>query len=439
MRFTRLRLSMLLGLLALSGCGGSSSGSHGGSGGAPTLVTFTITGSTPTAVATRTGTDPFAAATLNSGAVTISLPSGITDFSVAFVCPLSSGSSQPAQQFVFEASLLDGTSFSTPCLEAAAPASTGTLTGSIDASAIPVVSSSGAGPFLNVDAWGGGSVLAAADTEFGSTFDFSFLAPSGSDRVEVEAYNSFQTNVGGLDEGISLAAARNFSSQMVPGALNGGNAIILGPADETTPEAITYSNVPSGFLTPYTTADLEINGDTRFIVDSAATTQYPALPASAMGSGDYYVFTSYASNAGEIVTGVEVTQTSATAIPLNVTFPSAWFYAGPTPAALPTFDLAYSGFSGTTGIYDSVILNWNLVSAEEERLKIIATANFLNGSTSLAVPDLSTLPGFLAPPASGTSVLWEAEISHSTSPLLQPTQTNGTVTSVSNGGWLTVP
>lgn len=439
MSFALLRFSMLLGVLALvAGCGGSSNSSGGGSGGSPTVVTFTITGVKPTAIATKVGSGSFTSATLASGAVTLSLPSGTTNFGVAFACPPLTnidGGTKVEWEYVFEASTLDGTSLSEPCPKAATPASTGTLTGSIDASAVPVVSS--LGPFLSVDAWGGGSRL--SDSEFGPSFDFSFLAPSGQDRVEVEVYDSFQTKVVAVGEGISLAAARSFSGQSVPGALNGGNAVVLGPADETTPEAITYSNVPSGFLTPYTTANLEMSGAGSLVVDTAATTQYPALPASAMESGDYYIFNSVTSNAGNIVAGVYVTQTSATAVPLNVKFPAPWFYAGPPPAALPTFDLGYSGFSGAAGASDSVILTWMPDSSDERGLQVTATANFLNGSTSLATPDLSVLPGFPASPASGTSVLWEAGISHTTSPLLQPMPTNGTVTSVSNAGWLTVP
>jgi hypothetical protein len=265
--------------------------------------------------------------------------------------------------------------------------------------------------------------------------------------VEVEAYNSFQTNVVVDGEGISLAAARNFSSQTVPGVLNGGNTVVLGTADETTPEAITYRNVPSsGFLTPYTTADLELRGNGSFAVDTAATTQYPALPASAMESGDYYVFASFAADpaaafnaAGPIVAGLVVTQTSAAAAPLDVAFPAPWFYAGPTPAALPTFDLVYSGFSGTTGVYDSAFLIWVLNSSDEQQLVATATANFLNGSTSLALPDLSAMPGFIASPASETKVLWAAEISQSSSPLLQPMPANGTVMNVTNAGYVVVP
>jgi hypothetical protein len=111
------------------------SSSGDGSDGSPAVVTFTITGGTPTAVAAKVGSGPFTAAALTSGTVTISLPSGVNNFAVAYVCteslpPSGNGGSGEAEQDIFEASTLDGTSFTGSCLGAPAlsPAS-GTLTG----------------------------------------------------------------------------------------------------------------------------------------------------------------------------------------------------------------------------------------------------------------------------------------------------------------------
>jgi hypothetical protein len=76
------RLSLLASVLVVvAGCGGSGGNTGGGGGGqAPTLVTFTISGSTPTAVATQVGSGAFTAATLTSGKMTLSLPDGTTNF-----------------------------------------------------------------------------------------------------------------------------------------------------------------------------------------------------------------------------------------------------------------------------------------------------------------------------------------------------------------------
>jgi hypothetical protein len=77
-----LRLSICFVLLAcLAGCGGSS-----GSG-KPTTVTYTFTGPAPTAVATQIGSGAYTQATLASGQLTLSVPSGETNFSIAYLCP----------------------------------------------------------------------------------------------------------------------------------------------------------------------------------------------------------------------------------------------------------------------------------------------------------------------------------------------------------------
>jgi hypothetical protein len=52
----------------------------------------------------------------------------------------------------------------------------------------------------------------------------------------------------------------------------------------------------------------------------------------------------------------------------------------------------------------------NGTTGSSNMCSVIATTNYQNGSTSMAVPDLSGVPGFLAPPATGTTVDWTAEI-----------------------------
>src|SRR5579863_3057526 len=157
MSFALIRVSILGGaLMLIAGCGWSSGGGSGsggsGGGGNPTTVTFTVTGGTPTAVATSTGTGSFTAATLTAGKLTLDLPSGTTNFAMAFVCPpVSLTASQFLETFenVFEASTLDGTSFSQSCPTTPTAGSTGTLTGAVDANAIAGAS------FLNIDAENG--------------------------------------------------------------------------------------------------------------------------------------------------------------------------------------------------------------------------------------------------------------------------------------------
>ena len=246
-----IRLSALGGtLLLIAGCGGSagggsgnggSGGNGGGGGSSSTTVTFTITGG-PTAVATKIGSGSFTAATLSNGSLTLSLPSGTTNFAVAYVCPpVTVTSYQETVQSVVEGSTLDGTSFSVSCSTGASAGATGTLTYSVDASAI-----SGAS---YVDLIAQGSTFSTGGYFGPTSGSFSYLAPTGTDRVEVVAYNENQTNYGLV---YSLVAAKNFTGVSVPGALNGGNAVVFGAADQATLEPITYNDVPSGFAAPKT-------------------------------------------------------------------------------------------------------------------------------------------------------------------------------------------
>jgi hypothetical protein len=287
MSFVRLFLLFPL-FVCIAGCGGSSpsgtGGSNGGGGGGnSTAVTVTFRGATPTAVATKIDSGAFAAQSIGFGPLTLSLPSGTTNFAVAFVCPpvpvMSGGAQigQTSQESVIEESTLDGTSLTEGCGVFPQSFQTGTLTGSLDASAIPAAS------FLTVNAQSG-----ASGTSYSSSTpvaNFTLNAPAGSDRVEVLAFNSVSQG-----ETFSLVAAKNFSGQAVPGALNGGNTVVLGSADEATEAPITYANMPSGFPPPSTIAVYETAGGGAFLIADAATNQYPVLPQGAIQNGDSYAF-----------------------------------------------------------------------------------------------------------------------------------------------------
>jgi hypothetical protein len=438
MSFGMIRISLLGGaLLLIAGCGGSSgggsgsggSGGNGGNGGGSnsTTVTFAIAGS-PTAVATRVGSGSFSAATLSNGSLSLSLPSGTTNFAVAYVCPPvtvnASQTYQRTDQRVVEASTVDGTSYSVSCSTASSAGATGTLTGSVDASAISGASYTS---ILAQNAtWQSDNGL---NDPSGS---FSFAAPAGTDRVEVVAYKLDQTSYGLV---YSMVAAKNFSSQAVPGALNGGNTVILGTADQATLEPITYNNVPSGYKAPTTLVEYLVNSG-GFLVSNGVTSEYPAVPQAAMQSGDHYYFSATAQGNLE---NVLVASTSTSGGPLSVTFPPAWTYAGPVAAKWLSFDMTYAGFSGMTGVCDEVSMNWMTTSTAYNLVTVDATGNYLSGSTALAVPDLSGLPGFVAAPVSDEMAAWGANVFQTTYPCLQAMPVNATMKAVSHSGFYTVP
>ena len=424
----------LLGSLAslVAGCGGSSGGSGGSTGGGggnnSTTVTVTFPGTPPKAIAAKIGSGAFAAQAIHSGVVTLSIPSGTTNFAVAFACtpvPVTSGGTQigqTTQESVIEATTADGPSLSETCADMLPSFQIGLLTGSVDASAISAAS------YLNVYAQNGTS--AASYSSGSPVASFSLNAPMGSDRVEVLAFN--RVSQGPLQT-FSLVAAKNFSSQPIPGALNGGSPVVLGSADETTQAPITYSNIPSGSSAPSTIVIYQMAGGGAFSIADSAVSQYPVLPPGAVQNGDSYVFVATARNGFQAESS---TITNSAGAAVSFVFPDPWSYAGPTPAALPTFDLNYTGFAGQGNVRESASVGWSVGAYSEDFITIAATANYLNGGTTLAIPDLSGTQGFLANPASGVQAVWAAQISQSTG------GTAGSLTaskSVQNGGTYTVP
>jgi hypothetical protein len=211
MSFVRL-CTLFLVFGGIAGCGGSPSGNsgsdEGGGGGNSTTVTVTFQGTMPMAVAAKIGSGAFTAQAINSGAVTLSLPSGPTSFAVAFACPpvaVTSGGTQigqTSQESVIEASTLDGASLTESCAVSPQSFQTGVLTGSVDASAIPAAS------FLSVNAQSGTS--GASYSSGTPVANFALNAPAGSDRVEVLAFNSVSQ---GAVETFSLVAAKNLAAK----------------------------------------------------------------------------------------------------------------------------------------------------------------------------------------------------------------------------------
>jgi hypothetical protein len=168
-----------------------------------------------------------------------------------------------------------------------------------------------------------------------------------------------------------------------------------------------------------------------------AATQYMAMPPGTYQSGDYYDFIVLANDTTSGGT-VSVESYTSSAGPQSFTFPPPWSYAGPTAAALPTFNFAYSGFSGMSNVSYQATLDWGLgtttfgIPEDFDGISMSATANYQNGSTAMTIPDLSSLTGFLPTPPSGTAVRWSAEVSQG-DPFLTSTP-SGTIQSADNSG-----
>ncbi|MDE3063938.1 MAG: hypothetical protein KGJ51_12875, partial [Acidobacteriota bacterium] len=210
---------------------------------------------------------------------------------------------------------------------------------------------------------------------------------------------------------------------------------------------LTVQNVPTGFLPGLVTVKLNMGPVSYLLGD--ATTQYDALPATALEGGDYYTLNAAAIRALPSSGGpafpqlaeVAVTANSTSGGPMTFNLPAPWIYAGPTPATWPTFDFSgYTGFAGQSGVYDTGNVSWTTNGGlGNYSVSVSASANYLHGATSLTVPDLSGLQGFLSPPGSGTQVTWTAQIFQNSNGFMQPAQPNSTVPSVLNSGGYNEP
>jgi len=409
MSSSTLRLSLCAVVMAgIAGCGGSS-GPPACCPANPTTVTYTFTGATPNVVATQIGTRAYTQAALSSGTLTVSVPDGTTDYAVAYTCPspnIIDG------EVVLEASVLDGISFSRSCGSAV---TFGTAAVQINAAAIPGAS------YVYV------SALGPQQPWSGSTLTFSGTLPTGTRDVPIEVSDQFG----------QIVAARILRSQTVPGALNGGNMVVFQAGDETVSEPVTYSNVPSGFAVLETVGIYLTPGGAEILLTDNVPTEYPAMPQGSFQSGDYYQFDASAYSGATQGEGVAVENVTSSAGPVAFTFPAPWSYAGPTAAALPTFDFAYTGFSGMPNVSRISSLAWNLTTTSPDSITVETSANYQNGSTSLTIPDLSGLTGFIAPPASGTTVAWRASVNQGNPFLTTPP--SGTELSVANSGTFTEP
>jgi hypothetical protein len=268
-------------------------------------------------------------------------------------------------------------------------------------------------------------------------------APSGSDRVDVVVNTS---TTAGFEPNINVAAVKNLSGQTVPGTLNGGSTVVLGVKDETIPEPITYTNIPAGFNAP--SAEVVYAFDTvggDFELSSSATSQYPSVPAAAAQNGDYYQFaaTAYGSLTGaagqQVTQSVGVNKTVSAAGPVSIELPDAWLYTGPTPAALPVFNLSYSGFPTANAAFNEVGILWTTSERGAYYVQMMVSGSYLNGNQSLAVPDLSSLSGFVEPPASGESVNWYVSLSTGGYFPELPTPSNENISFVGNQSTYVVP
>jgi len=377
-----------------TGCGGGGGTTTGGKTPTPTptptvtatptptpanIVMVTFPAPTPLAVAEKIGNGSWSTASLSSAAtLTVGLPTGVTRYSIAVACPAwNSVSGLQNEEWVIQADLADGSSY-TPQVCASFPQSYSTITGNVDATAIP-----GAAKF-NVYAPGPIGYINAASGPFSSS-----VAITGTDDVGILAYNSAN----------SILAVKILRSQHAPGTVNGGNTVTFASSDEVTTQTLSVNNAPLGFTQSTSFTYITANGS-FLLTDSAS--QYAVVPAAEAQAGDsYYVADIASAGNGQIVSA---SQSTTTAGPITLTLPNPWSATAPVAAVFPTFTFDYTGLSGSS-LVDLATLKWSH-SSQTYYINVAATANYQNGATAVIVPDLTALSGFFAMAPASTTEQW---------------------------------
>ena len=243
----------------------------------------------------------------------------------------------------------------------------------------------------------------------------------------------------------NVLAVKILRSQTIPGALNGGAPIVFQASDATASEPTSISNVPAGFVSPafMTVYYVTANGTTFLLNNNNSPTQSPILPAAAVASGDFYEFIS---DTIDIPTHNSTTSMgqniAAGSLPstVDLSLPASWSYGGPSAAQFPSFTFTYPGFSGATNTSLYASIGWQPTPTTLTDISVTSTANFQNGSTTVTVPDLTSITGFSPSAASGTSVSWQAAVSGgATLPFASSTPTAGAFESVQNQGTYSEP
>ena len=394
----------------------------GPSQGTTVTVGFDTQGFDTVAAAVQVGAGPFIPVTVQNSVASFIVPQGTTKYSFAYVC--QHPSNEPGQdsftiEEIVQATTEDATSLQAPCQRGVTlgpppptgGTSPGSLTGTVDATAI-----SGVGEIDIFEHQGRTQVLSNQGA-------FAFpLSPGPNDIAIVAVTGAFQ----------EAAAVKIFRGQTVPGSLNGGNTITFGTSDQTTNQPLIFGNLPSGFAPLVAASGYETANGTIFplVNDGQSLTQYPAVPAGVVQNGDFYIYEGFASGTvGGIRAETGVAQTTSTGGgPATLALPAPWLPSNPIttgPTGPPiTFTFDYPGFSGMPVVAQQVELDWSDVDVSFEQIfsiAVITSPNFQNGSNTITVPDLSSLPPpfFDCCPTSGgtqSGISWTAGIYGATVP-----------------------
>jgi hypothetical protein len=215
------------------------------------------------------------------------------------------------------------------------------------------------------------------------------------------------------------------------------------PSDATIQQSLTINNVQAGFLPVLQSAKYVTANGTSLGLNAGLSGQYSPIPASASQTGDFYSYSALATNgSGQEINIIQTTPGSG--IASSVALPDPLPFSAPTPASFPAFTFSYPNFNGMPSVAYEASLTW-LISSSLGGITVIATANFQNGSNTLTIPNLTSIPGVSITPPSGVLITWSARVQgatvpgYSLLPALTPIPANNSALTVSNVGSFSLP
>lgn len=368
-------------VLCLSACLVACGGSSGGGNNMltttpPTPVTLTVSGATPMLAATQIAGGSWSALTMSGATATFNVPSSSAAYAVAVLCPARTSGVQI--EAVLEALASDTTSPTLYC----PPTTSVTMTVNFDLSAVPGAVDAAVAVGTDISAYWPGPTSAANVQN----------VVTGTQDIGVAAYGPTPTTA---PYGVQIQRGVDVTGAPI-------TVPAMSTSDETGSATITVNGVPSGYSNSVSAYYVTAGGAT-IPINGTSVPNYALIAAGDTQSGDFYSVQSAAVD-GTGTNIVEQAQSFASGANLTLTLPAPMSYSGPTPAQYPTFDATYSGFTGSGKTGWIAALDWPS-TAPTVGILVYATSGFL-GSNSIAIPDLSSVSGFIAPPASGTQVAW---------------------------------
>lgn len=392
---TVLAIFLLPAIGSLAACGG---GGGGGSFVGPTSppasigitgqsVSIPIHGVTPATIAYQTGTSgKWTAVTPSGSSVSFTLPTGVTSYSLAFDCPMNNFSGQtyrsgPAE-VVIEATTAD--SPATYCVPGAAgPSATVNATVFVETSSFP-----------NTDTYSVSQRIPASNLSSG------FGGTAGADGVGSPLWYSGQSDL--LAEVYNPTTFTPVAARIVRNVTFTPNETVTLDPMSLTGDAITTQPANTGGQ--WGIAWVTAEGEMWTFYGGNKPPNVPVIPAASVQPGDYYEIWSFGTG-GQFAAATGSSPSSINAMPYTSTLT---YTSAQNTGDLASMNIPFNGFTVSGTKYYELTESWSTpkapVPAGAPLLNVLASQNYLGTSTSVSVPDLSSVPGMLPNPTGGTPV-----------------------------------